>query len=210
MQGIPLFSFTELIQMTGPKLFIIYHVFHTAKSEYSIHSQTGLSASGGGGRNPPLLRSLAPPTFFSDPKNKRAKTLQSDLNFGVSMTTAPFIYRRYHFLKSPQLRCNINVFCIISRDCLFCFDGGPSQTFTNSCNGVPVLNEFLCILASLECAGIVQNNYSMADYSAFFHYIDLKCAENGLKFVKKKQKKQITYNIKSRSTASAQLPAYAD
>ncbi len=113
-----------------------------------------MSASGGGGRNPPLLRSLAPPTFFSDPKNEKAKILQSDLNFGLSMTTAPFIYRRYHFLKSPQLRCNINVFCIISRDCLFCFDGGPSQTFTNSCNGVPVLNEFLCILASLECARI--------------------------------------------------------
>ncbi len=51
---------------------------------------------------------------------------------------------------------------------------GSSQTFKNSYNGVPVLNEFLCILAFLECARIAQNNYSMADFSTFFHYIDPK------------------------------------
>ena len=83
---------------------------------------------------------------------------------------------------------------------------GSSQTFRNPCNGVPFLHEFLCILASLKCAITAQNNYSMADFSTFFHYIDLKCAENDLKFVKKKLPKILWPKMEFRTVRLVKWP----
>ncbi len=87
----------------------------------------GCPQAGAGGEIPPYSGHLRPLLFSQFQKIKKAKILQNGLNFGVSITIPPFIYNRYHFLKLPPLRGNINFFCTIHKDLLFCFD----RFFTN-------------------------------------------------------------------------------
>ena len=119
--------------------------------------------------------------------HKKPKIVQNDpqfntydLNDGVSMASMPFIYRRYHVLKSPPLRDNINFFCIMSRHFFFLL----WQVLQKPLKIIPMGSLFWMIFLQRfrKHARIAPNNYSMEHFRTFYHYIDLIWAENDLKY----------------------------
>ncbi len=113
----------------------------------------------GGGGNPPLVRSIAPHNFFTEPKNKKAIIFQNDLNFGVSVSITNTIFSN---------RGNINFFCVINKDFLFRLH----RFFTNLEKLLHwgSFSEWVIMHFNFlrMCQTCTKHNKSMENYSTFF------------------------------------------